>query len=59
MKELGVVAMVDDGLRNCLRATEAGIRALLFGDYPWNQIDEMPPGMKRVMDWDAVLEELL
>jgi hypothetical protein len=32
---------------------------LLFGDYPWNQLKELPPSMKRVNDWDDVLKELM
>ncbi len=29
-------------VRNCV----------LFGDYPWNQIEDLPGNVKRAKDWD-------
>jgi uncharacterized HAD superfamily protein len=43
--------LIDDTLENALDAAEAGIKVLLFGDYPWNQLKELPGGVTRVKDW--------
>jgi uncharacterized HAD superfamily protein len=48
--------LIDDTLENALDAAEAGIKVLLFGDYPWNQLKELPGGVTRVKDWRGVLE---
>jgi uncharacterized HAD superfamily protein len=48
--------LIDDALDNAEEAAKAGIRVLLFGNYPWNQIEELPDGITRVNDWQAVLE---
>jgi len=55
-KELGVYCLIDDSLRPVLETNEAGIKALLFGDYSWNQADELPEDVTRVKDWQEVLE---
>lgn len=36
-----------------------GIRTLLFGDYPWNQAETLPPNVVRVTNWDEVCRVLL
>lgn len=53
-KRLGVAYIIDDQLKHCLAAAEHGIEALLFGDYRWNQADELPQGVTRVENWGAV-----
>lgn len=50
--------VVDDQLKHCLAAVKSGKQAILFGDYPWNQIDDMPKGIIRCRDWPAVREYL-
>ena len=55
-RELEGVALIDDHLHNAIDCAEAGIQAILFGDYPWNQADELPEGVVRVKDWQGVLE---
>lgn len=55
-KEMGAAALVDDHLYNVAGCAEAGIEGILFGSYPWNQADELPEGVKRVKDWQEVLE---
>lgn len=55
-KELGVDILIDDQLKHCLSAAELGIKALLFGDYSWNQVDNLPPNVTRVRNWAEVLE---
>jgi len=48
--------LIDDQLKHCTAAAGLGIKALLFGDYPWNQSDKLPPGVTRVKNWQEVLE---
>jgi len=57
-KELGVYCLIDDNLRHILETNAVGIKTILFGDYPWNQIDKLPEGVTRVKDWQGVLKEL-
>lgn len=45
---------IDDQLKHCLAAAEQGIDTILFGDYPWNQMPTLPPGVTRCKDWAAV-----
>lgn len=58
-KELGAVAFIDDSLDNVGKVAAAGIKSLLFGDYPWNQADELPEHVRRVSNWDEVLKVLV
>lgn len=53
-QEIGANFLIDDQLKHCVAAAQAGIEALLFGDYPWNQIDKLPKGVTRVADWQEV-----
>jgi 5'(3')-deoxyribonucleotidase len=55
-QELGVSYLIDDHLYHVLRTSKLGIKSLLFGDYPWNQTDELPEGVRRVKNWQEVLE---
>jgi len=48
--------VIDDQLKHCAAAADLGIKTVLFGDYPWNQVDELPPGVTRCRDWAAVEE---
>ncbi|MBI2044530.1 hypothetical protein HYT23_00575 [Candidatus Pacearchaeota archaeon] len=55
MRENGVSILIDDALYNILPAAGAGIKALLYGDYPWNkEIIALPKNVKRAKDWKAV-----
>jgi uncharacterized HAD superfamily protein len=58
-KQIGAVAIVDDHIDNLIGCAELGIKALLFGSYPWSKDWKLPEGVKRVNTWDEVLEELL
>jgi uncharacterized HAD superfamily protein len=55
-KELGVAYLVDDYLEYVLGANALGIKSVLFGDYPWNQMSELPTGVVRAKDWLEVLD---
>jgi len=56
VREIGADYLIDDQVKHCLAAAEAGIEALLFGNYTWNQLKSLPKGVTRVNDWQAVLE---
>lgn len=56
LMELGANYLIDDQLKHCIAAAEAGIPALLFGEYAWNQTDTLPVGVTRVKDWLTVEE---
>lgn len=53
---LGVNYLVDDQSKHCNAAAQAGIQAIMFGDYPWNKHDELHPNVVRCHDWAAVAE---
>lgn len=55
-KEVGVSHFIDDSLAHALDVSSYGIDTLLFGDYSWNQADELPEGVTRVKNWQEVLE---
>jgi len=50
----GVVAVADDYLKNLSRyhtALGSGVIPILFGQHPWNDSFEPPPGTRQVLDW--------
>ncbi len=53
---LGARYMIDDQLKHCLSSAEQGVEALLFGDYAWNQMPNLPASVTRVHDWGGVKE---
>jgi uncharacterized HAD superfamily protein len=55
-QKLGVSVLIEDHLGHALPAADAGIDVLLFGNYPWNQADNLPNNVHRVTDWAAVLQ---
>jgi uncharacterized HAD superfamily protein len=57
-KELGVTTLVDDSLNMVAECADEGITAILFGNYPWNQADELPAGVTRAENWDEVVQLL-
>lgn len=48
--------LIDDNADHCRAADEAGIQALLFGDYGWNREEVLPDSATRVKNWEEVLE---
>lgn len=54
--EIKAKYLIDDSLGNILGAAEVDVHGILFGDYPGNQIVELPPNVIRCKDWAAVLE---
>lgn len=53
-RQIGGDYLIDDQLKHCIAAANAGIEALLFGNYKWNQTDELPKDVTRVSDWGEV-----
>lgn len=57
-QQLDVDVLIDDSLHNAEQVSGVGLQVLLFGDYPWNQADELPENVRRVKDWSEVVEVL-
>ncbi|HVS58298.1 MAG TPA: hypothetical protein VHD60_00990 [Candidatus Saccharimonadales bacterium] len=55
-RQIGAQYLVDDLAQHCNTAAEAGITALLFGDYPWNRGVAIAQGVRRVRGWQEVEE---
>lgn len=55
-KEIGAVYLIDDNAEHCNLAQEAGVQALLFGEYGWNRNVELGKDVIRVRNWQEVLE---
>ena len=53
-QQVGAEYLIDDQTKHCFAAAQAGITALLFGEFAWNRSAEMPNGVVRVRDWEAV-----
>lgn len=55
LQEMGAKYLIDDSVEHCHAAAEAGIQALLFGEYGWNRDVAIPGDIIRVKDWAEVL----
>ncbi len=53
-KQIGAAFVIDDYYKHCASAAEEGINAVLFGDYPWNQVGDPPHLVTRCGDWREV-----
>ncbi|CAM9707348.1 unnamed protein product [Discosporangium mesarthrocarpum] len=54
-KKIQAEMLIDDSLRYTRQCSTAGIKACLFGNYPWNSTDEpLPTTLVRASDWDEV-----
>ncbi len=54
-KKIGADYLIDDLPRHCNLVAEAGLRAILFGNYAWNRYEKIVAGVTRCRDWEAVL----
>lgn len=52
-KRLGAKWLIDDNPAHCLSAMEAGIQAVLFGKYGWQE-EELPAEVVRCKDWKEI-----
>lgn len=55
---LGADILVDDHIAHAEDVLSAGLKAIVFGNYPWNQRAILPKGMVRRKDWEGVKEEV-
>jgi uncharacterized HAD superfamily protein len=55
-KDISAVALIDDHPNNVLDCAKNGVPAILFGNYPWNQLDPLPERVVRVDNWQGVVE---
>jgi uncharacterized HAD superfamily protein len=55
-KEIGANYLIDDQLKHCIAAAEAGLEVLLFGAYRWNDHAGLPKRITRVDDWKTIEE---
>jgi uncharacterized HAD superfamily protein len=50
--------LIEDHLHHATVVSQCGINVLLFGDYPWNQSEQLPSNIRRVHDWTEVVRTL-
>lgn len=55
-RRLGVSLLIDDNIEHCLSAVNAGVEAILFGEYGWHM--DVPSELVRCKSWEAVLAYL-
>lgn len=53
-REIGADYLIDDQLKHCFAAADAGINTILYGDYSWNRTDYLPDGVTRCVSWQDV-----
>lgn len=54
VESIGAHFLIDDQLKHCQAVAESGRVALLFGDYTWNQSNELSRNVRRVANWADV-----
>lgn len=57
-QSIGASYLIDDSVKHCTQAAEAGVDALLFGEYTWNQAESLPAHVRRVATWEEALKAL-
>lgn len=55
-KKYVVDTLSDDNAATAINCAAEGINVILFGDYHWNKLDDLPAKVTRCKDWAAVLE---
>jgi 5'(3')-deoxyribonucleotidase len=56
---IGADILIDDHLEHANNALATKLKkVIVFGNYPWNQQEQLPEGMVRCVDWTAVIEEI-
>lgn len=55
-QEIGADYLVDDQPKHCIAAAEAGITAVLFGNYGWNRNIKLAKNLVRAKNWQEVLD---
>jgi len=58
-KALGADILIDDHIVHGMSVLENGLKeVIVFGDYPWNLHEDLPPRMTRCVDWAEVEQEI-
>jgi len=57
-QRIGAVALVDDSLDYARQCSQAGIPAVLFGDYGWNRAEQPSKIVARATGWSEVASKL-
>lgn len=58
-RELGADILVDDHIEHIHSVLAVGMKeVIVFGDYPWNQAEQLPAGATRCRDWNEVRKEI-
>jgi 5'(3')-deoxyribonucleotidase len=53
-QEIGADYLIDDHIKHCVGADAIGVKAILFGHYPWNRDLNIPGTITRVKNWNEV-----
>ena len=56
--DIGAKLLIDDQLVHAVECSKVGVEVLLFGEQAHNQSAELPQGVTRVADWNAIVEIL-
>lgn len=54
----GAGLLIDDNVEHCRSAVDSGIKAILFGEYGWQDEALLPDNVVRCPDWSTVMEVL-
>ncbi len=54
VKQIGAEYLIDDQPKHCIAAARAGIKAVQFGDYPWNRGTPAEEGIVVAHSWAEV-----
>lgn len=54
VQKLGASILIDDQPKHCEAVADAGIQAILFGDYTWNKNYKPHKNLIKLHDWTAV-----
>lgn len=54
LQTIGAAYLIDDQPKHCHSAAHHGMRAILFGEYPWNDQADVADGVVRCSNWGAV-----
>ena len=58
-KQLEIDTLVDDSIYNVADAVRTHIRAILFGNYPWNRVSDLPSFISNPSNWSEAKKILL
>lgn len=56
LQQLSADYLIDDQPKHCIGAAGVGVKAVLYGGYPWNRDVGIPSDVTRCDDWQTVLE---